>query len=392
MGHFVYFFKTLNIARSQGSLPESKNNTLRTVSRLSLDLLFFRDTSSTSSVINSNFSKWLLSFYAEKIPQFFFYEEPEDINLVKYYSSLYRHNDPKPILEMLVPENTFIDIKIYYDLFVNEDLSNVLDYFNLFNDEDNSFLIMSFFANFFKSDAFDKFFFCSYNLNYPANLDNPDLLILFISEYLNGSIHRDFNIIWNGLEDNIQIGWCILNMDEKFEFIKVATNYDFGDLDLKKVTITKPFLPNRALRIGFKSIEPTKNYQVINFSESKKLVAILKKIVFTKIEIKQSIFYLAIRPYFTRHIVFVSFVSSPLAAKSYTMRSRQFYRSGVLFCLSLTLITIITPYYLFYGLAFIFSYWWVITSLLFARYLILFLWKITPFKYKLKINNYINIL
>lgn len=72
MNHFYYFCKTMNIARSQGSLPETQYNSLRTLTRLSLDLLFFRDTASTSSTFSSFVGKSIIRFYATHIPSFFF--------------------------------------------------------------------------------------------------------------------------------------------------------------------------------------------------------------------------------------------------------------------------------------------------------------------------------
>jgi len=66
-----------------------------------------------------------------------------------------------------------------------------------------------------------------------------------------------------------------------------------------------------------------------------------------------------------KHLVFgvpeqkyVALENSITDAKSQTMRTRQFYRSGVLWCWGLTLFTLVGPYYVFYGFLYVVSFWW----------------------------------
>ena len=88
----------------------------------------------------------------------------------------------------------------------------------------------------------------------------------------------------------------------------------------------------------------------------------------------------------------ISYVNSPAGIKSYTMRSRQFYRSGVLWCLALTALAVLGPQYLFYGFTFLFSYWWALAALLVLRSLGLTLWRLLPIATKFRIKNFYSVL
>jgi hypothetical protein len=62
-----------------------------------------------------------------------------------------------------------------------------------------------------------------------------------------------------------------------------------------------------------------------------------------------------------------AFFSGPVSAKSYTLRSRQFYRTGFFWSASLTSLFLIGPYYLFYGFTTTLSYWWLPCVFFFLR-------------------------
>lgn len=406
MNHFVYFFKTLNIARSEGSLPECKENTLRSILRLTFDLLFFKDTASTSSVIPNTYSKNLFYYYSSNIPQFFFYQEPENIDLFSYYSNLYRPNDPVPLIKRIFSDTEFIKIKNLYNLFLTDDITDLFDFFNIFNENDHLILKTLFIKDVFNEETFDDFFFAGYNLEYEDNLSKEELLCLLISDYLNGSIYLNFKLKWITETDDLDIGLGLLELSKynNFDMIKITNFMGIIKQNVKSIEISSRKLEYLDNSLG-KFINVDKNYTYLpnenksNFIINNSLITVNKN----KLELTNDnslickqinqVSYLKHKkqvPLHERSIKVLSFIGSPINSKSYTMRSRQFYRSGVLFCLTLTLITILGPYYLFYGVTFVFSYWWFIALLFFFRYFYLFLVKITPFKYKIKITNYIN--
>jgi hypothetical protein len=75
----------------------------------------------------------------------------------------------------------------------------------------------------------------------------------------------------------------------------------------------------------------------------------------------------------------VALIDTGVNAKGYTMRSRQFYRTGVIWCLGLTLFTLLGPYYLFYGFTFVFGYYCLFMLFLGLRFVIVGLWRLVPY-------------
>lgn len=357
MNHFYYFCKTLNIARSQGSLPETPHNSLRTLARLSLDLLFFRDTASTTSTFKSFVGKSIINFYVTHIPSFFFYEEVEHIDLAAYYSNLYRPFDPKPLSHYFYSESKFNEVKENYAFFLIDGLNDLFEPFNLLSDTDHEFIGFLLFRDIFGELVANAFFFTNYNLDFKLKLSKFELLVLAFNTYLLGKKYNDYLVHSINPYNSIEVGRALLitgynyaSLDGYDDKELLALN-KYGD-ELFKKSKKKPISFENALS----NIESKTIYTRPVYVYTSKYRKLLEKIIITPADTKKYILCSAIKPISNDNLVYVSFVTNQCGAKSYTMRSRQFYRSGVLFCLALTLITIITPYYLFYGLTFLFSY------------------------------------
>lgn len=183
------------------------------------------------------------------------------------------------------------------------------------------------------------------------------MLVLAFNTYLSGKKFHDFSIRTFNVNDPIEVGRMILESHRNFQSLDSIVDDDLLAIN-ERATIEYKNSKKKSIKTN----------EVLSFNETKPMYVrpvyvytakyrkLLEKIIISKSDTEKYILCSAIKPISNDNLVYVSFVTNQCGAKSYTMRSRQFYRSGVLFCLTLTLITVITPYYLFYGLSFIFSY------------------------------------
>lgn len=389
MNRLYFFLKTINKARSVGSLPETKYNSLRSTLRLFFDLLFFKDTRSISIFLDSWLSMYILNLFSANFTFLFFFQEIKKIDLKKYYDGLYRVNEVTPLILRLYPSKKFQNIKSNLNPFILESSQTVFNNYEIYLDSEHELIKTLIISDFISQNVSTEIALTSFSSKYGINLNKKDCDSLVLYIFYLGSNYLNSKMIWASSEDIESLSKTFLNLNKKFDIIKLY------EMNLKNTS----YLINKNFKnIDFKDILPLNQSSSLlndikyfnNDIKKKNLVKVSKKKLSEEILILGDNVIIA-KPFIDSPLIFISFVNNMVSSKSYTMRSRQFYRSGVLWCLVLTLITIITPYYLFYGFIFLFDYWWFFTLMFFLRYSIVLLWKLTPVKIKFKISDYLNI-
>ena len=235
----------------------------------------------------------------------------------------------------------FINFKFDFAFFITYDIGFALLDFNCFY-TDCFYALSLFWLYFIRSKFATRYMLVGTSVIYSCNLLDAELVSISILAMVDLENTIDINsssIKWinsNKSTEYLQILWNSSNTDGF-----VRTELPFLDKSpFIYLDLTKPLLP----------LIDNKNLVDSNY--------ISQKFEFNKFSLNIS-----------------AVTNDHFSAKSFTMRSRQFYRTGVFWCLALTALTVLGPYYLFYGFAFILIFYFFYNIFFIIRSAILKIWK-----------------